>query len=113
MRVLIASLAMLFVLAANAADGVHRIVLHLDEADPARQELVLNNASNLNKYYQDKGEEVTIEIVAYGPGLTMLLPKSEAAGRVSSIAQNFDNVTFRVSPMSNPERSPQTPRRTT
>ena len=35
---------------------------------------MLNNASNINKYYQDKGEEVEIEIVAYGPGLTMLVP---------------------------------------
>lgn len=75
---------------------MHRIVLHLDEADPARQELVLNNAANINKYYMDKGEEAQIEIVAYGPGLTMFLPSSPAAGRVNSIAQNFENVTFRA-----------------
>jgi len=32
------------------ADDVRRVVFHLDEADPARQNLVLNNASNVNKY---------------------------------------------------------------
>ncbi|MCB1792037.1 MAG: DsrE family protein [Gammaproteobacteria bacterium] len=95
MRYLIVSLAMLFAASAHA-EGPHRIVLHLDEADPARQELVLNNASNINKYYQDKGEEAEIEIVSYGPGLTMLLPNSKAAPRVASIAQNFDNVSFRA-----------------
>jgi len=96
MRLLIITLALLFSVAANAVD-VHRIVLHLDEADPARQNLVLNNASNINKHYQDKGEEVEIEIVTYGPGLTMLIPgKSKVADRVTSISQNFDNVSFRA-----------------
>lgn len=96
MRNLVFFLAMLCA-AAVSADDVHRIVLHLDEADPARQNLVLNNASNLNQYYQDKGEEAVIEIVTYGPGLTMLIPgKSPVADRVKSIAQNYDNVTFRA-----------------
>lgn len=96
MRFLTVLFATMFAAAVQAAD-VHRIVLHLDEADADRQELVLNNASNLNKYYQDKGEEVVIEIVAYGPGLTMLVPgKSPVADRVTSISQNFDNVSFRA-----------------
>ena len=47
MRFLFIPLAMLLASAVNAAD-VHRIVLHLDEADPERQNLVLNNASNIN-----------------------------------------------------------------
>ena len=96
MRSVIFSIALLFAASASA-DDVHRVVLHLDEADPARQNLVLNNASNINKYYQDKGEEVEIEIVTYGPGLTMLIPgKSPVADRVKSISQNFDNVAFRA-----------------
>lgn len=87
----------LFLTSVAFADDVHRIVLHLDEADPVRQDLVLNNASNINMYYQDKGEEVEIEIVTYGPGLTMLVPGvSLVADRVRSISQNFDNVTFKA-----------------
>jgi len=54
---------MLSVAIVNAGD-TRRIVFHLDEADPACQKLVLNNASNINRYYQDKGEVVQIEIVA-------------------------------------------------
>ena len=34
--------------------------------------LALNNAQNMIEYYRDKGEDVDIEIVAYGPGLNML-----------------------------------------
>ncbi len=90
-------LAALFATAAVADDDVRQILLHLDEADPGRQNLVLNNASNINRYYQDKGQEVEIEIVTYGPGLTMLVPgKSPVAERVKSISQNFDNVSFRA-----------------
>ena len=79
------------------AGDVHRIVFHVDENDPKRMNLVLNNASNLNKYYQDKGEEAQIEIVAYGPGLMMLhAKKSPVKDRIASIAQNYDNVGFRA-----------------
>lgn len=94
--------ALLFALALLAsgsvlADKMHRIVFHVDENDPQRMNLVLNNASNLNKYYQDKGEEAEIEIVAYGPGLMMLhAAKSPVKDRITSIAQNFDNVEFRA-----------------
>ncbi len=58
---------------------------------------MLKNASNINNYYMDKGEEATIEIVAYGPGLTMLVPgKSPVAERVTSISQNFESVSFKA-----------------
>jgi intracellular sulfur oxidation DsrE/DsrF family protein len=97
MRFFYIPLALLLAMGTAAADDVRRIVFHLDEADPARQNLVLNNASNVNKYYQDKGQEVVVEIVAYGPGLTMLIPgKSPVAERVESISQNYDNVSFRA-----------------
>ncbi len=46
---------------------------HLDDNDPKRMNLVLNNAANVDAYYKAKGEEVEIEIVTYGPGLNMLI----------------------------------------
>ena len=97
MRAVLFMLIVMFAATVSANDDVRQILLHLDEADPDRQNLVLNNASNINRYYQDKGEEVEIEIVTYGPGLTMLVPgKSPVAERVKSISQNFDNVSFRA-----------------
>lgn len=76
-------------------DGVHRIVLHLDDNDPKRMNLVLNNAANIDAHYKAKGEEVKIEIVAYGPGLMMLhAKKSPVKKRVTSFGQNFDNISF-------------------
>jgi uncharacterized protein len=79
------------------AAGPHKVVIQVNEADPERLELALNNVANINKYYQDRGEEVMVEVVAYGPGLTMLVDgKSPVAQRVVSIAQNFENVSFRA-----------------
>jgi uncharacterized protein len=58
---------------AHAADGkTHRVAFHVDQNDPAVMNLVLNNVSNLMEYYHEKGEQVQIEVVAYGPGLHML-----------------------------------------
>ena len=88
----------LFLLASAAcADTAHRVVMHLDDNDPKRMNLVLNNAANVNKYYQDKGEEVEIEIVSYGPGLMMLhAAKSPVKDRIASFSQNFDNIGFKA-----------------
>lgn len=78
-------------------DGVHRVVLHVDDNDPKRMNMVLNNASNVDKYFKDKGEEVIIEIVTYGPGLNMLrADKSPVKKRIASFGQNFDNISFRA-----------------
>ena len=80
-----------------ASDSMHKIVMHVDDNDPARMNLVLNNASNINKYYQDKAEEVMIEIVAYGPGLHMLrADTSPVKDRIKSFGQNFENISFRA-----------------
>jgi intracellular sulfur oxidation DsrE/DsrF family protein len=50
----------------------HRVVIQVDQNDPAVMNLALNNARNLLDYYRDKHEDVAIEVVAYGPGLHML-----------------------------------------
>ena len=74
----------------------HNIVLHIDENDKNRMNLVLNNAANLNKYYQDKGDESNIEIVAYGPGLKMYTMDSPVKKRIASFEQNFENISFKA-----------------
>jgi len=77
-------------------DGVHRLVIHVDDNDPKRMNMALNNAANVDKYYKAKGEEVLIEVVAYGPGLIMLhAGKSPVKKRITSFGQNYDNISFR------------------
>lgn len=74
-RPLIAAFALgLVAVAAVNAEGAkpHRVVIQVDQNDPAVMNLALNNAQNVMEYYRDKKEDVAVEIVAYGPGLNML-----------------------------------------
>jgi hypothetical protein len=50
----------------------HRIVIQVDQNDPAVMNLALNNATNLIDYYRAKGVTVNVDLVTYGPGLHML-----------------------------------------
>ncbi len=77
------------------AHKVHKVAIHVDDSDPKRQNMALNNALNLNKYYEAKGEKVIIEVVAYGPGLTMLrADKSTVKERIAKMSLEMPNLTF-------------------
>jgi len=64
----------------------YKVLLQVSDNDPAKWNLALNNARNIQ---QDLGKDnVDVEIVAYGPGLGMLKAESKVAGR---LAQALDN----------------------
>jgi intracellular sulfur oxidation DsrE/DsrF family protein len=54
------------------APNAHRLLIQVDQNDPAVMNLALNNATNVIDYYRSKGEEVNVDVVTYGPGLHML-----------------------------------------
>ena len=72
-----------------AADGkTHRIALQIDQNDPAIMNMVLNNATNVIEYYRGKGEDVDVEVVAYGPGMHMLrADTSPVADRIKRLKE--------------------------
>ncbi|WP_415023932.1 DsrE family protein [Bradyrhizobium sp.] len=55
-----------------AKPATHRLMIQVNQNDPAVMNLALNNATNVLDYYRKKGEEADVEIVAFGPGLNML-----------------------------------------
>ena len=59
-------------LAAMTAAKPHRILIQVDQNDPAVMNLALNNATNLIDYYRAKHVDIKIDLVTYGPGLHML-----------------------------------------
>lgn len=61
----------------------HKVVIQVSSDDPLTQKIALNNAVNIQKHYGM--DEVDIEIVAYGPGLSLLTNESKLADRVSSL----------------------------
>lgn len=62
------------------------IVLQISDPDPFKQTLVLNVAGNLVKHYGP--DKVDIEIVAFGPGLRLLLDDNANAGRIDNLVDS-------------------------
>jgi hypothetical protein len=63
------------------AAGKQRVIFQVSDNDPAKWNLALNNAKNVQT---DLGKDnVQIEIVAYGPGLGMLKSDSRVADRLA------------------------------
>ena len=71
-------------------DKKHKLVIQVSTADAQTQTIALNNAVNVQK---DLGmDNVAIEIVAYGPGLSILTKQSKLNKRVESLA--LQDITF-------------------
>ncbi len=80
---------------AGAEGAAHKLAVHVDQNDPAVMNMALNNVANVVEYYKDKGDTVTVEVVAYGPGLTMLVDgESPVADRVAKMSLEVDGLTF-------------------
>jgi intracellular sulfur oxidation DsrE/DsrF family protein len=97
MKQIVISTAMAVCLAAPVwAEGqAHFVAIHVDENDPQVMNMALNNVANLSRYYMQQGDTVTVEIVAYGPGLKMFVDgQSPVADRISAMALELDNIRF-------------------
>jgi intracellular sulfur oxidation DsrE/DsrF family protein len=63
------------------AQEKYRVVFQVSDNDPAKWNLALNNARNVQA---DLGKaNVQVEIVAYGPGLAMLKAESPVSARLA------------------------------
>jgi intracellular sulfur oxidation DsrE/DsrF family protein len=49
----------------------HKMVIQVSREDTEGMNLALGNAINAKKLYDTRGERFQVEIVAYGPGITM------------------------------------------
>ncbi|WP_455221813.1 DsrE family protein [Kaarinaea lacus] len=63
-----------------------KVVLQISDSDPFKQTLVLNVANNLIKHYGP--DKVDVEIVAFGPGLRLLLDGNANSGRIQGLSAN-------------------------
>jgi hypothetical protein len=91
---LIVALYALLVVPAQAGEP-HRLALQISDNTPEKMNAVLNVATNVSKYYSDKGQEVEIQIVAFNAGLHMLRDDtSPVKPRLKSFKQSMPNVSF-------------------
>ena len=83
------------ILSTLAAD--HQVIFHVDQNDPQIINMILNNVQNAVNYYKEQGDTVTIEVVAYGPGLTMFVAdKSPVADRIKRMSLDIDQLAFKA-----------------
>jgi intracellular sulfur oxidation DsrE/DsrF family protein len=79
------------------AQKSHHLVLQVNSNEPAMMNLALNNATNVAQYYKDLDEKVSIEVVAYGPGLHMLRDDtSPVKARIETIALSTPEISFKA-----------------
>lgn len=81
--------------AAFAEGQDHKVAIHVDQNDPQVMNMALNNVANVRSYYLEQGDTVSIELVAYGPGLNMFVAgTSPVADRIAAMSLEFDDLTF-------------------
>jgi intracellular sulfur oxidation DsrE/DsrF family protein len=75
----------------------HHLILQVNTNDAAAMNLALNNATNVTQYYQERGEPVKVEVVAFGPGLHMLRDDtSPVKARIETMALSAPEVSFKA-----------------
>jgi len=95
MKHLITVAAMALATSAYAEGQTHHVAVHVNQSDAQTMNMALNNVQNLTNYYNSQGDDVVVEVVAYGPGLLMLVDgKSPVADRVATMSLEMDNLTF-------------------
>lgn len=83
-------LAAQMVLATSHEGPANKLVIQISSSDEVTQKIALNNAVNMQKEYGQ--DNIAIEVVAYGPGLSLLTDKSTQKQRVASLA--MQDITF-------------------
>jgi uncharacterized protein len=79
---------------AMAAGVAHKLAVHVDENDPAIWNLALNNVEQSREFFESQGDTVQIEVVAYGPGLQMLVADSAVKERIAAMSLQSEDTTF-------------------
>jgi intracellular sulfur oxidation DsrE/DsrF family protein len=79
----------------GAQPKMHRLLLQVSRDDTEGMNLALANAVNAKKLYDSRSEQLQVEIVAYGPGITMLRnDNSPVKDRISETKKEIPNLVL-------------------
>jgi intracellular sulfur oxidation DsrE/DsrF family protein len=82
---------------ANPETGEHRIVFQVNADDPVPMKHVVSNSINLITQYRKTAEPVKVEIVVYGPGISMFRTDTSPVREILEYMHaNFPEITFSV-----------------
>lgn len=74
--------------------GASKIIFHLGSLEPSRVEGMLDTVEDLLREGRAHGSPLQVEIIANAEGLGLLRRGSPYAGRIGSLAEAYDNVSF-------------------
>jgi intracellular sulfur oxidation DsrE/DsrF family protein len=71
------------------------MVIQVSREDTEGMNLALANAVNAKKLYDTRGEQYQVEIVAYGPGITMFrADKSPVKDRLAEVKKEIPGIVY-------------------
>jgi intracellular sulfur oxidation DsrE/DsrF family protein len=74
---------------------LHKMVIQVSREDTEGMMLALGNAINAKKLYDQRGEQFQVEIVAYGPGITMFREdKSPVKERLAEAKKEIPGIVY-------------------
>jgi intracellular sulfur oxidation DsrE/DsrF family protein len=74
---------------------LHKMVIQVSREDTEGMNLALGNAINAKKLYDTRGEQFQVEIVAYGPGITMFRDdKSPVKDRLAEAKKEIPGIVY-------------------
>ena len=74
---------------------VHKLAIQVAENNPQVMNLALNNARNAAEHFKAQGDDVTIVVVTFGPGLHMLRNDTNPVKqRIATTILEYANITF-------------------
>ena len=75
----------------------HRLALQISDNSLEKMNAVLNVAANVSRYYDERGDEVEIEIVAFNAGMHMLREDtSPVKDRIVNSLKSLPNISFKA-----------------
>jgi len=77
-------------------DSVRGLLLHISQMDDDKIDAALNKAEEILEADKNKGRRTRLEIVANADGLGLLRKESPYADRIHSLANDYDNVSFKA-----------------
>ncbi len=74
---------------------LHKMVIQVSREDEEGMNLAIGNAMNAKALYDKRGEQFQVEIVAYGPGITMFRDdKSPVKDRIEAVKKAIPGIVL-------------------
>lgn len=80
---------------AGVTEKMHKLILHVDSADPSKLNSLLDNVAYLAQQQPAPGQSIKVEVIASHKGLNMLRSDiTPYAARVNALIDKYPNVVF-------------------